>query len=194
MRAPIAEVVKWLILKLLVLLDLIRRMVRPEPGRIIESGSGSQDPGARRMLCILAHFDRDGMIDDYVVHYLQALDALGCETVLVSTAAKLDAADIRKILPFCSKYIVKQNIGHDFASWRTGLAAVGDLSRYDRVIIANDSVYGPLQNLSGVFAKMADRKVSFWGITDSLKYGRHLQSYFLVFERGAAQSDKDRRP
>jgi rhamnosyltransferase len=35
---------------------------------------------------------------------------------------------------------------------------------------------------------MADRKVSFWGITDSLKYGRHLQSYFLVFERGAAQS------
>ena len=56
------------------------------------------------------------------------------------------------------------------------------------MIIANDSVYGPLQDLAAVFAKMAERKVSFWGITDSLKYGRHLQSYFLVFEGAVAKS------
>ena len=188
MRPPAAEIVKWLILKLLVLIDLCRRTVRPVRGRIIASGPGRQDAGSRRMLCVLAHFDRDGVVDNYVVHYLRALDALGCETVVVSTAETLDGANIRKILPFCSKYIVKQNIGYDFASWRTGLAAVDDLSRYDRVIIANDSVYGPLQDLNGVFAEMAERKVSFWGITDSLKYGRHLQSYFLVFEGAVAMS------
>lgn len=188
MRPTVVEVAKWLTLKLLVLIDLIRRTVRPVQGGIIKSGSGRQDAVSRRTLCVLAHFDRDGVIDDYVVHYLQALDALGCETVLVSTAEKLDDANIEKILPFCSRYIVKRNIGYDFASWRTGLNAIGDLSGYDRVIIANDSVYGPLQDLAGVFAAMAARKVSFWGITDSLKYGRHLQSYFLVFEGAVAGS------
>lgn len=188
MRAALFDIVKLAILKLLVLIDWFRRLINPVEGKVIRSGQGDQSSGSRKTLCVLAHFDRDGAVDDYVARYLQALDELGCETVFVSTAKNLDDESIRKIKPFCSKFIIKQNIGYDFASWRTGLEAVGDLSSYDRLIIANDSVYGPLQDLRKIFAEMDGRDVAFWGITDSLKYGRHLQSYFLVYDRPVLQS------
>jgi len=188
MQAAFFDIVKLAILKLLVLIDWGRRLVNPAEGKIVRSGQGEQGGGSRKTLCVLAHFDRDGVVDDYVVAYLRALDELGCETVFVSTAEGLDDESIRKIMPFCSKFIIKQNIGYDFASWRTGLEAVGDLSGYDRLIIANDSVYGPLQDLRKVFSEMDGRQVSFWGITDSLKYGRHLQSYFLVYDKAVLES------
>lgn len=188
MQAGLFDIVKLAILKLLALVDAIRRLVHPVKGDVVRSGQGDQNTGSRKTLCVLAHFDRDGVVDDYVVSYLQALDELGCETVFVSTAENLDDESVRKIMPFCSKFIIKQNVGYDFASWRTGLAAVGDLSVYDRLIIANDSVYGPLQDLRKIFAEMAGRNVAFWGITDSLKYGRHLQSYFLVYDKPVLQS------
>lgn len=189
MKAALFDIVKLAILKLLVLVDWIRRLVNPVQGKIVRSGEGEQSAGSRKTLCVLAHFDRDGVVDDYVVSYLQALDELGCETVFVSTAKSLDDESIRKITPFCSTFIIKQNVGYDFASWRTGLEAAGDLSAYDRLIIANDSVYGPLQDLRKVFAAMDDRSAAFWGITDSLKYGRHLQSYFLVYNKPVFQSE-----
>ena len=193
MFAMAKDTIRLIILKMLVLVDVIRRWAKPIQARVIRLGSGEQSPGSRPMLCVLAHFDKDDLIDEYVVRYLQALDELGCETVFVSTAENLDAHNIKKIRPYCTKFIVKQNIGYDFASWRTGLEAVGDLSGYDRVVIANDSVYGPLQDLREIFAEMRDRIVPFWGITDSLRYGRHLQSYFLVFEKAALQSEVFRK-
>lgn len=189
MQVALFDIAKLVILKLLALLDAIRRLVNPAKGDIVRSGQGDQISGSRKTLCVLAHFDRDGVVDDYVVSYLQALDELGCETVFVSTAENLNDESIRKIMPFCSKFIIKQNIGYDFASWRTGLEAVGGLSAYDRLIIANDSVYGPLQDLREVFAEMEGRNTAFWGITDSLKYGRHLQSYFLVYNKPVLQSE-----
>lgn len=176
------------ILKLLVLLDAIKRVLWPMESGIIQQGRGTQVPGSRSTLCIFAHFDRDSIVDDYVIFYLRALDELGCETVFVSTAEELGTAEIGKVIPFCRQFIVKRNVGYDFASWRTGFEAVGELSAFDRLIIANDSVYGPLQDLREVFAEMDDRQPDFWGITDSLRYGRHLQSYFIVFGRPVLQS------
>lgn len=188
MFGALYDMAKLAALKVMVLGDALRRWVAPIEGRVLKSGAGGQVPGSRNMLCLFAHFDRDGVIDEYVVRYLHALDELGCETVFVSTAEGLDEADISRILPFCTTFIVKQNIGYDFASWRTGLEAAGDISGYERVVVANDSVYGPLRDLRTIFADMGSRKLAFWGITDSLRYGRHLQSYFLVFERTVVQS------
>ncbi|UCG17326.1 MAG: hypothetical protein JSV19_04700 [Phycisphaerales bacterium] len=188
MLGVLYDIAKLLALKVLVLVDALRRWARPIEGKVLRFGAGEQVPGARRTLCLFAHFDRDGVIDDYVVQYLRSLHELDCETVVVSTAEGLDEEDIGRILPYCMKFIVKENIGYDFASWRTGLQAVGDISGYERVIVANDSVYGPLQDLKVVFDEMQGRNVDFWGITDSLKYGRHLQSYFLVFGKAVLSS------
>lgn len=132
-------------------------------------------------LCVFSHFDKDGIIDEYVVYYLQALRDLGSDIVFVSTALKTkeEAAKIENI---CSKIILKQNIGYDFGAWSTGIAScLGHVKNYETMILCNDSVYAPLFELSEMFDAMRKRNLDGWSITDSIEVSYHLQSYFLVF-------------
>jgi rhamnosyltransferase len=138
---------------------------------------------------VFAHFDPDDRIDDYVLRYVEALNALGAEIIFCTASENVPESEIDKLRPLCQSIVVRRNIGYDFASYRTGLQEAGDLSRYDSVILANDSVYGPLTDLKAVFAAMSDKGADFWGITDSLQYVRHLQTYFLVFGKRVATSD-----
>ncbi len=184
----ISEFVKWIGIRGLVAVDFVLRLIPRGGGSPPRSLEGAADPATASMLCVFAHFDRDGIVDDYVVRYLAALADLGCTIVFVSAASRLDKASIGKIQPYCATILLRDNAGDDIASWRDGLDAAGDLSRYDRVILANDSVYGPLRKLGPVFDTMGARGAPVWGITDSLRYGRHLQSYFMAFERPVALS------
>ena len=183
----LADAVKYALLRILVLADAIGRRLRPRDAANTTIFDGDVRPGSRSMLCVFAHYDRDGVIDDYVIHYLEALARLGCETVFVSTAPDLDADCIRRIRPLTARIILRQNRGYDFGSWRDGLASCGELARYHRLVIANDSVYGPVRG--EVFETMKERGAPVWGITDSWRYVRHLQSYFLVFERPVLESE-----
>lgn len=185
----IQERLKLAILHGLVPLDAIARIARRKAPSILVDQDGAVPPGAAQRLCLFAHFDRDDVIDDYVLHYLKAIHDLGCETVFVSTAEGLDQTQLAKIVPFTRRILVRRNVGHDFGSWKIGLQSVGDLQNYRELVIANDSVYGPFRDLNGLFARMEHADVDFWGATDSWRYVPHLQSYFLVFREAALRSE-----
>lgn len=178
--------IKW---KVSAYFDSLTISNRSAESFILSRTAGQTRAGERSMLCVFVHFDRDNTIDDYVLHYLESLYAMGMEIIFCTTAEKVPESEIEKLRPLCRSIIVRRNVGYDFASYRTGLQEAGDLSRYDSVILANDSVYGPLCDLKDVFAAMADTDTDFWGITDSLEYTHHLQSYFLVFNKAVATSD-----
>ena len=174
------EQVKLLGYQVLLVCDaLLRRLGRKEPALILKL-AGAIKPGSCDRLCLFSHFDRQGRIDDYVVYYLSKLSELDCEIVFVSTAENLDSTELEKIRHLCTQMIVRENIGYDFGSWKVGLGFVDDLRRFKSLILANDSVYGPLQDLRPVFEEMENRGLDFWGITDSWRYDLHLHSYFLV--------------
>lgn len=158
-----------------------RGYARLEKTKLLKHHVGERTPdGGSSSLCVFAHYDRDNLVDDYVVQYLLALADAGCDIVFVSTA-KLGAKQIEKIVPFCADIIVRPNLGYDFGSYRTGLEYVHDrLADYERVILANDSVYGPLCSLRYILDEMSSTKSDVWSITDSWEHGYHLQSYFLV--------------
>ena len=130
---------------------------------------------------IFVHYDRDDMVDDYVYHYLKELQKNATYLVFVSTA-KLVEKDIRTLSNYCSKVIIRDNIGYDFMSYKIGLESF-DYQNYDEVVICNDSVYGPLYPLGSVFEKMQNNVCDFWGITDNTDFSYHIQSYFLVFKK-----------
>src|SRR3978361_1189496 len=48
-----------------------------------------QPPPGRDALVLFAHFDPDGVVDPYVVHYLRALNRLGTTIVFVSGSPEL---------------------------------------------------------------------------------------------------------
>ena len=142
-----------------------------------------------KKLCLFAHFDKKNKIAPYVLNYVKSLHELGSDIVFVSTCKDLHATEIAKILPFCILVVRRKNISLDFGSWRVGLAETMNLSYYDYLILANDSVYGPIFPLQEIFFKMNAQKLGLWGITSTSEKTYHLQSYFLVFDRKTVESE-----
>ncbi len=139
-------------------------------------------------MAVFAHFDIDDVVDDYVVFYLQQLSVLCCDIVFVSTS-NLSDTEKDKISKYCITIICKENSGYDFMSYKVGLFSSGiDYTNYDELLLCNDSVYGPLFDLSAVFSEMEKNTCDFWGITQNKEIKPHLQSYFLVFSKSVISS------
>lgn len=140
----------------------------------------------------MAHFDRDGIVDPYVLHYLRAVRAVA-QRVLFVSASGVPAGQVAEVRALADELITRENRGYDFGSWRAGVEAAGDLEAFDELILCNDSVYAPLFPLGRVLDRMEGCPCDFWGLTDNGELQPHLQSYFLAFRRRAFTSEAFRR-
>lgn len=147
----------------------------------MNTNATSIDNCEAKRIVFFAHFDKQNVIDDYVVYYLRRLRETATCIVFVSTS-ELRATEIAKIKDLCFKIIVRENVGYDFMSWKVALSSI-DIRDYDELIICNDSVYGPLFSFEEVFAAMKEQECDFWGITGSHQWAYHIQSYFIVFKK-----------
>jgi lipopolysaccharide biosynthesis protein len=145
-------------------------------------------PLAGATVCLFAHYDRDGLIEEYVVYHLACLRRAGVIPLFISTAPELPAEQLRKIDPYCAAVLLRENLGIDFGSWRTGLLAWPEVWTAESLIFANDSVYGPIGDLQAALDRMARTDCDFWGVTESLQLQPHYQSYFWFFRRSSLQS------
>lgn len=136
-------------------------------------------------LAIFAHFDPDGVVGPHVHRYLAQLSGAADRTVVVSTA-DLTAQAQAELAPY-GDVVVRENVGYDFYSWKTGLDHAGDWGGYDRIVLGNDSVVGPLRPMAEILGERAPTDVDFWGMTVSRELEPHVQSWFMVFERPAVR-------
>jgi lipopolysaccharide biosynthesis protein len=131
--------------------------------------------------CFFAHFDKDGIVDDYVLHYLKRINQQNFRVVFVSTA-NLPASEVARVRPHCFDVILRGNAGLDFGSWAAAFAkhnaAIGG-----RLLLANDSVYGPIGSLAAALHRLTSRPADFYGFVESIEVAPHLQSWFLLFEQ-----------
>jgi lipopolysaccharide biosynthesis protein len=134
-----------------------------------------------KRLFIFAHFDRDHIVDPHVVRYVSALSRLG-NVSFISTSS-LSPAEIAKIQPFTVRAVCRADIGRDFMSWQLGLKLLQDPTRYDEIVICNDSVYAPIFPLDEMFDAMRGCRAAYWGVTTNCEVARHIQSHFIVFRR-----------
>lgn len=131
-------------------------------------------------VCLFAHFDKDNRVDDYVRYYLKNIKQLGFSTIFISSSQLCDA-DLERIRADCHDIILRENAGFDFGSWSTGLAKYRD-SINGRLLLANDSVYGPIGNLAKALDRLFRTPADFYGMVESIEATPHLQSWFLLFE------------
>jgi len=130
-------------------------------------------------LCIFAHYDPDDIVDDHVLRYMRCIGESGFSVVIVSTA-KLSRKWTELLNRHCVEVILRDNVGYDFGSWSTGI------TRYmthfcGNLLLANDSVYGPIGSLNTAFATLTSRSADFYGMVESREHLSHLQSWFLLF-------------
>lgn len=137
------------------------------------------DLGPRVVLFI--HFDGSGKIQPFVHTYLEALHTAGLSIVFVSNAEKLRPEAIESLKPLCRGILVRRNVGYDFAAMREGLSHFGlPRDTTEMLIIANDSVYGPLHPIEDMLAKVDFTQADFWAATESWQTRYHLQSFFMI--------------
>jgi lipopolysaccharide biosynthesis protein len=131
-------------------------------------------------VCLFAHFDPENKVDDYVLRYVDELRKLNFSIVFISTA-RLGKADVERLSVDCDDVILRENAGLDFGSWSAGFAKHG--SRVSgRLLLANDSVYGPIGGLRPAFERLTHVPADYYGLVESIEITPHPQSWFLLFE------------
>jgi hypothetical protein len=111
------------------------------------------------------------------------------EVVFVTNSGHLAQSDLAWILARAARVVIRRNVGHDFGAWRDALSVCG-LPQQDTklLLIANDSVYGPIHPLENFLSKVDFSKADVWAVTDSWQHSFHLQSYLVAFGTSALSS------
>lgn len=141
-------------------------------------------------LTLFVHWDKDNIIDDYVVHYLEQLSQFTDDILFISNS-DINENEQNKIKSIVKWIYKRENIGYDFMAWADGFQFLGydTILKYDEVIMANDSCYAPLFDFKELFDKINQSDFDLVGITDNYELDYHLQSFFIIFKKKVILSD-----
>lgn len=141
-------------------------------------------------LAIFAGYDKDGIIDDYVVYYIKELKKVA-DIIYVSDCDIIES-ELEKISPYCIHMINGRHREYDFGSYKRGYLYAKDnnlLNNYHYLIFCNDSMYGPFFEFEPIFEEMEDNfNTDVWGmylygLAKIAPHPKHLQSYFISFSK-----------
>jgi hypothetical protein len=155
---------------------------------VLGESVGMTDDSIRqaRRLCFFAHYHPCAIVADYVLAYLRELKRAGFTVVVLSTAALSDP-ERAKLRGACAMLIERDNVGLDFGGWIEAFARFSPIEA-ELLLLANDSVYGPLHDLSAFIDRLTAVPADFYGAVESWEGGPHLQSWFLLLRPTAYRS------
>ena len=154
-----------------------------------------------KRLAIYFFYDRRGVVDGYVPYFLNDLKKNVSEIMIVCNG-KLDIAGKERLEQY-GKVLVRENKGFDVWAYKTALETYGwdKLAEFDEVIMLNNTIMGPVYELSETFEKMDQKDLDFWGLTEYFKikgdtfgyspYGYlpdHIQSHWIACRRPLVSS------
>lgn len=147
---------------------------------VVQKPAGGVALGPKVVLFL--HWDRGGRVREALFDYIGQLAASGRSVVFVTNAGKLEPTAEARLLTLCAGILVRRNIGYDFGGWRDAIETL-DLPRpeTEEIIIANDSVFGPVRPLEAMLLRLDYEDADIWGLTESWQRRYHLQSYFVAF-------------
>ena len=143
---------------------------------------------------IFLFYDKDGIVDDYIVYLLNDLHK-NTDYILAVCNGYVNPEGMKKLSSAADEVLPRVNAGMDVGGYREGMFYLGfrQLKQYDELIILNYTFFGPLFPFSEMFDAMNGRDLDFWGITKhhyvpfdpirndpSGNLPEHIQSYFMV--------------
>lgn len=137
-----------------------------------------------KRLFIFASYDKDGIIDPTLLHYLNALSELG--DIVFTMDNDISDAELSKVTAIHNVLhaTATRHGEYDFGSYKRGYIWAHDnkiLEKYDWVYLVNDSVYGPLFDLKPAVEKLESNGTDLTGLVSSEinKFPPHVQSWFV---------------
>lgn len=137
--------------------------------------------------CVYSHFDKNGIVESYVLDALKKIKASGFKIILVSTSPSIDDVSIQKLKRLASVISIRENVGYDFGSYKLGIQHLFKHNiKPNQLLISNDSVFGPIFDLKPLIEK--SKRFDVYGMTDSTDHAYHLQSYFIIYNSKVLKS------
>ena len=102
-----------------------------------------------KYLFLFASYDKNGIIDDALIHYVSTLSQHS--DVIVCMDNDCQTKELNKLKPFTIHKMAKRHGEYDFGSYKRCFQYARDndlLKNYDAVFLVNDSVFGPLNDIS----------------------------------------------
>jgi rhamnosyltransferase len=155
-----------------------------------------------KRLAIYFFFDKDGIVGDYVIYYLNELKRVVSEIVVVVNG-KLNDEGRKKFESVSDKFIIRENVGFDSSAYRDVIISYGfeKIKEYDELLLCNYTCYGPVYPFKEMFDEMDSRKCDFWGINrhpalpinivvnrEDSKIQEHIQMYFIIIRNTILKS------
>lgn len=154
-----------------------------------------------KRLGIFVFYDKDGIVDDYVVYLLKNIKDHLDDLLIVCNGA-LSEKGRERLSAFTDRIYERDNTGFDAMAYKLGMtdyAGWDEIVKYDEVLLFNDTFFGPLYPFSEVFDKMDHTPCDFWGLTCHAKafdyvystedaFPAHIQSYFSVYRKPVLES------
>lgn len=134
-----------------------------------------------KRLFLFAGYNASGIIDDALIHYLKSLSKFG-DTILImdSDCSESELKKVRKYTVYSSAI---RHGEYDFGSYKRAYIWATEnlkLSNYDFMYLVNDSVYGPLCDMTSYFARMESLPCDAFGMAQKRHKTRaHIQSWFI---------------
>ena len=143
-----------------------------------------------KRICLLAGFDKQNIVQDYVVYLARKLSKIS--DVYYFADGDMKQKELLKLAPYTKYAASTVHRGFDFVSWQILINHIGweKLMAYDEMIICNDSIYGPMSNMEDIFEFMELKDYDFWGLTENYNSNYHLDSYFMVFKNDILKNHK----
>ena len=148
--------------------------------------------------CIYFIYDRDGIVDRYVIHQLEELreNVAFLHCVINGKLTPEGQSALKRV---ANEVYVRENKGNDIGAYKAAIKYIGweKLSSFDELVIMNNTCFGPVYPFKECFDWAKSQDIDFWGLTGDTKtdwLGRknylhyngslvHMQSYFLVLRK-----------
>lgn len=148
--------------------------------------------------CIYFIYDKDGIIDDYILFQLQELrkNVAFLHCVINGTLTENGALALQTI---ADEIYVRENKGNDIGAYKAAIKKISwnKLGQYDELVLMNNTCFGPVYPFQEAFDWASSQDIDFWGLTWGLKcdwlgttdyphYNKskvHIQSYFLTLRK-----------
>lgn len=132
-------------------------------------------------LGIFSIFDKDGVLDEATFLTIQSLRRSVSYLVVVINGSLIPCY-LKELSLLTNHIFVRPNLGYDSGAYKDVLFhyfSPESLSKYDELVLCNDTFFGPFIPFSDIFQKMQNVPCDFWG----LHYEDHgvvdfIHSYF----------------
>ncbi len=152
-----------------------------------------------KRLGIFAYYDKNGVVDDYVIFLLRAMRE-HCIDLTVVINGFVTPENEARVKKHCTKIIYRDNVGFDAAAYKQAFKEVQNLENYDEIVFFNQTLFGPVQSLHTMFNAMSSqKKLDFWSLSrqsikadkqkeDGAKY--YPDKHFIVVKRSFFNSEQ----